>query len=189
MILYFIIDNPLLSTIIRSINKNYSRTLFFQNFLNGRVTKMGKINYSNGPSEGNDGKPFFENTLFTRDESGNKIYPEKIKKIVEDIMQLNMSETVLITDLLQEKLGISNEQLMPQTMFAPQAGGVHQQQAVVEEEKKEEEKKPEAPKRTSFNIKLTNIPEGNKIKVLKVIRNLKKGMPLMEVKKKKKDYF
>eukprot|EP01091_Cochliopodium_minus_P012404 TRINITY_DN3747_c0_g1_i1.p1 TRINITY_DN3747_c0_g1~~TRINITY_DN3747_c0_g1_i1.p1 ORF type:complete len:222 (+),score=68.91 TRINITY_DN3747_c0_g1_i1:72-737(+) len=135
----------------------------------------------NGPREGNNGKPFFADTHFSRDESGNKVYPEKISKIVSQILELNLAETVLITDLLQDKLGITNEQLTPSMMFG---GGMPQQQIQSNEPKEvvKEEKQPEAPKKTSFNIKLTNIAEGNKIKVLKVIRNLKKGMALMESK-------
>ena len=161
------------------------------NCINFEIKLSEKSRYyttETAPREGNDGKPFFSNAEFSRDSEGKRIYPEKIQKIVSDIMQLNMAETILITDLLQEKLGITNEQLMPSPMMYGNAGNFAQQQqqqtqAPTEETKVEEApKEPEAPKRTSFNIKLTNITEGNKIKVLKVIRNLKKGMALMESK-------
>ena len=162
-------------------NKKFSMEYRFQkNLLSVRnfSTEDGIVKE---PISVNDGKPVMTGAHFTRNEKGEKVYPKKLVDLIDQVMSLNMGETVLLVDLLQERLGITEAELRPQMAYAPMPQQVPQAAPEAAPEAPVEPKK-EEPKRTSFNVKLTAVTDANKIKILKVIRTLKKGMSLPESK-------
>jgi ribosomal protein L7/L12 len=129
--------------------------------------------------------------------------PERVKNLVDQMMELNLRELMAMTKLLQKRLGLSDVafqnlllgagqiQAIPMGAAPLQAGATmstaagpqpQQQQAAAPQAAKEEQKAPERSGQQRFDIKLIKYPEGDKFKVLKEIRALKPGMPLMESK-------
>lgn len=114
--------------------------------------------------------------------------PEHVQKIAEAIARLNMIEAAQLNLVLQQQLGITEEQV--KGWFGSMSGGVVYAApppgaaapggaaagaaagAPPKEEKKE---------KSAFNLKLVKIEESQKIKILKEIRVLRPGMNLAEV--------
>ena len=111
--------------------------------------------------------------------------PEHVQNIAEAIQRLNMFEAMQLNILLQEKLGITEEQIKgwfgsmgggvvyaappPGAAGAPAAAGAA---AAPKEEKKE---------KATWNLKLVKFEESSKVKILKEFRVLRPGMNLAEV--------
>merc|ERR1719481_2213103 len=105
--------------------------------------------------------------------SKEKVYSEKITKIVDDISTLNLLEVADLNALLKARLNISDAPVM-MAGSAPAAA-----QPKVEEE---EEAAPVAVQ-TSFTVKLTKFDPSKKVAIIKEIKNLVEGMNLVQAKK------
>nr|AQS22686.1 mitochondrial 39S ribosomal protein L12 [Pseudodiaptomus poplesia] len=106
--------------------------------------------------------------------SNEKVYPEKIVQIVEDISKLNLLEVADLNSLLKSRLNISDAPVM---MAGAMAGAPPAQQ-----EEEEEEVAPQAIQ-TSFTVKLQKYDETKKVAIIKEIKNLVEGMNLVQAKK------
>merc|ERR1719412_3541446 len=106
--------------------------------------------------------------------STEKVYSEKITRIVDDIFTLNLLEVADLNALLKARLNISDAPVM-MAGSAPVAA-----QPKVEEE--EEEAAPVAVQ-TSFTVKLTKFDPSKKVAIIKEIKNLVEGMNLVQAKK------
>lgn len=104
----------------------------------------------------------------------------KILKLVDDISSLSMVEQFIFMRALAEKLGVPFESLI--SMGSVGGGGPVQAAQPTAAAAPKEEKK-EAPPKTAFTVKLTQMDDGAKYKVLKEIRDLKPGMNIAESKK------
>merc|ERR1719412_682646 len=106
--------------------------------------------------------------------STEKVYSEKITRIVDDIFTLNLLEVADLNALLKARLNISDAPVM-MAGSAPAAA-----QPKVEEE--EEAAAPVAVQ-TSFTVKLTKFDPSKKVAIIKEIKNLVEGMNLVQAKK------
>jgi large subunit ribosomal protein L7/L12 len=102
-----------------------------------------------------------------------KVYSEKITKIVDDISTLNLLEVADLNALLKARLNISDAPVM-------MAGAASAPVAKVEEE--EEAAAPVAVQ-TSFTVKLTKFDPAKKVAIIKEIKSLVEGMNLVQAKK------
>merc|ERR1711962_1056382 len=116
-------------------------------------------NFSISPSFSNEAMPL---------PSKDKVYSEKITRIVEDISSLNLLEVADLNSLLKSKLNISDAPVMMAAAAAP-----------VEEE---EEQAPQVIQ-TSFTVKLNKFDAAKKVAIIKEIKNLVEGMNLVQAKK------
>merc|ERR1719189_3544867 len=103
-----------------------------------------------------------------------KVYSEKITKIVDDISTLNLLEVADLNALLKARLNISDAPVM-MAGSAPAAA-----QPKVE---KEEEAAAPVAVQTSFTVKLTKFDPAKKVAIIKEIKNLVEGMNLVQAKK------
>merc|ERR1719367_2115148 len=108
------------------------------------------------------------------DLTANKVYPEKISTIVDQIAQLNLLEVADLNALLKKRLNISDAPVM-------MAGGAAPAAAPVEEEP-EEEAAPVAVQ-TSFTLKLEAFAADKKVALIKEIKANVEGMNLVQAKK------
>merc|ERR1719391_2002635 len=99
--------------------------------------------------------------------SKDKVYSEKITRIVEDISGLNLLEVA--------DLNISDAPVMMAGAAAPAPAAA----APVEEE---EEAAPQVIQ-TSFTVKLNKFDAAKKVAIIKEIKNLVEGMNLVQAKK------
>merc|ERR1712098_790164 len=106
--------------------------------------------------------------------SKEKVYSEKITKIVDDISTLNLLEVADLNALLKARLNISDAPVM---MAGSEPTAAHPK---VDEE--EEEAAPVAVQ-TSFTVKLTKFDPSKKVAIIKEIKNLVEGMNLVQAKK------
>jgi len=137
------------------------------------------------------------NTVFLRSEAAESVAKEeadqlpktpkepseKVKRIAEEVMQLNLYESMEFVDYLKDKFGIENDaQLygMGGGMMMPAGGMVAAAPAAAApaEEAKEEEKPAE---KTEFGVELKGFDAKGKIKVIKEIRAIT-GLGLKEAK-------
>ena len=108
------------------------------------------------------------------DESPNKVYAEKISKIVDDIAQLNLLEVADLNELLKKRLNISDAPVM--------MGGGPMVAAPAAPQEEEEEAAPVAVQ-TSFTIKMEKFDDSKKVALIKEIKNQVEGMNLVQAKK------
>lgn len=104
-----------------------------------------------------------------------KIYPEKIVTIVDQISVLNLLEVADLNELLKARLNISDAPVMMA------AGPGVAAPAKVEEE--EEEAAAPAAVQTSFTVKLTKFDAAKKVAIIKGIKGIVEGMNLVQAKK------
>jgi len=120
----------------------------------------------------------FDSLIHIRDEDSPP--GPKVERLIEETSQLNIVELFLLMKGMSKKLGIPLE-----TIFASGGGGssapatpgtadANQATAKQTEAKKE---------KSTFSVKLTQLDEGSKYKVLKEFRNIKPGLSLTETKK------
>merc|ERR1711997_1340818 len=128
-----------------------------------RITLISCRSFSVATSLNNEAMP-----LPTKE----KVYSEKITRIVEDISGLNLLEVADLNSLLKSKLNISDAPVMMAGAAAPAA-------APVEEE---EEQAPQVIQ-TSFTVKLNKFDAAKKVAIIKEIKNLVEGMNLVQAKK------
>ncbi|GAB5037719.1 ribosomal protein l7 l12 [Nannochloropsis oceanica] len=100
---------------------------------------------------------------------------ERVAKLSEDILSLNMLELGQLLKVLKHRLGLSDADLRGVAVAAPGAGGGAGGGAAapVEEEKKEE--------KDIFDLKLLSYDDKSKIKVIKEVRSIS-GLGLKEAK-------
>lgn len=110
------------------------------------------------------------------DAAADKVYPEKISNIVDDIAQLNLLEVADLNELLKKRLRISDAPVM---MAGAMGGGAP---AAAPKEEEEEEEAPQAVQ-TSFTIKLDKYDDSKKVALIKEIKNQVEGMNLVQAKK------
>merc|ERR1739838_604150 len=108
------------------------------------------------------------------DLTANKVYPEKISTIVDQIAHLNLLEVADLNALLKKRLNISDAPVM-------MAGGAAPAAAPVEEEP-EEEAAPVAVQ-TSFTLKLEAFAADKKVALIKEIKANVEGFNLVQAKK------
>merc|ERR1711937_40350 len=108
---------------------------------------------------------------------------EKVLNLVEEVMQLNMYESIQFMDVLKDKFGIENDAqlmglggMMPGAVAAPAAAAPA---AAAEAPAEAEEEKPA--EKTDFAVKLKGFDAKGKIKVIKEIRAIT-GLGLKEAK-------
>lgn len=98
---------------------------------------------------------------------------ERVQKLAEDIVNLNLLEVSDLTDLLREKLGLSmTAGMMPQMMGGPQQAAPA---AAVEEAPAKEEQ-------TEFDVTLDGFGASDKIKVIKEVRGVLPELGLKDAK-------
>jgi len=107
--------------------------------------------------------------------SKEKVYSEKITRIVEDISGLNLLEVADLNSLLKSKLNISDAPVMMAGAAAPAPAAA----APAEEE---EEAAPQVIQ-TSFTVKLNKFDASKKVAIIKEIKSLVEGMNLVQAKK------
>ncbi|XP_015591161.1 39S ribosomal protein L12, mitochondrial [Cephus cinctus] len=105
-------------------------------------------------------------------EGVDKPVSEKIDKIAKDITALNLIEVAELSSLLKKRLNLPDAPVMPVGGFAVAA-------------KSEEDEEEAVPKQvqTSFTVKLTKFDEGQKVALIKEIKNLIPGTNLVQAKK------
>merc|ERR1712013_681086 len=130
-----------------------------------RISVVSCRNFSISPSFNNEAMPL---------PSKDKVYSEKITRIVEDISSLNLLEVADLNSLLKSKLNISDAPVMMAGAAAPAPAA-----APVEEE---EEQAPQVIQ-TSFTVKLNKFDAAKKVAIIKEIKNLVEGMNLVQAKK------
>merc|ERR1719291_385595 len=106
--------------------------------------------------------------------STEKVYSDKITRIVDDISTLNLLEVADLNALLKARLNISDAPVM-------MAGGAPPPAAAKVEE--EEEVAAPAAVQTSFTVKLNKFDPAKKVAVIKAIKSLVEGMNLVQAKK------
>merc|ERR1712098_682167 len=107
--------------------------------------------------------------------SKEKVYSEKITKIVDEISTLNLLEVADLNALLKARLNISDAPVM-------MAGSGPAPAAAPKEEEEEEDSAPAAVQ-TSFTVKLNKFDPAKKVAIIKEIKNLVEGMNLVQAKK------
>eukprot|EP00007_Cunea_sp_BSH-02190019_P004208 CAMPEP_0174230998 /NCGR_PEP_ID=MMETSP0417-20130205/1623_1 /TAXON_ID=242541 /ORGANISM="Mayorella sp, Strain BSH-02190019" /LENGTH=197 /DNA_ID=CAMNT_0015308785 /DNA_START=141 /DNA_END=731 /DNA_ORIENTATION=+ len=115
--------------------------------------------------------------------------PDHVVRLADEVIKLNMIESSQLMNLIQKKLGISDEDLRPQPMafaapagFMPAAAPAAAAPAAAAEETVVEEEAPAAGG-GMVHVKLVSFDEGAKWKVLKEIRALKPNQAIAESKK------
>ena len=103
-----------------------------------------------------------------------KDYSPKVLDLVEQVMQLNMYESIQFVDLLQDKFGITDTAMLAGVGAAPAAAPA----AAAEEAPAVEEKPAE---KTEFTVMLKGFDAKSKIKVIKEVRAIT-GLGLKEAK-------
>ena len=102
----------------------------------------------------------------------DKVRNENVAQIADQILQLSLIEVAELTDLLKEKLGISDEIMMQQ--LGAHYGGPAVAAAAPSEEAPAEEK-------TAFDVKLESFEAAKKLKVIKEVRTIT-GLGLKDAK-------
>jgi len=106
-------------------------------------------------------------------EGENKVYPQKITNLVDQIAQLNLLEVSDLNELLRKTLKIKD---------VPMGGGFAV--AAAPAPKQEEEEEVEAkPTKSSFRLKLVKFDADKKIALIKEIKSLGENMNLVQAKK------
>jgi large subunit ribosomal protein L7/L12 len=93
---------------------------------------------------------------------------EKVHKLAEEILCLNLIEGKALSDLIKERLGIPKDQQMAAPMMHTPVPMAPVSQPVSDAPKEEEAAKETA--KAFFDIKLEKIDEANKVKIIKEIR-------------------
>jgi large subunit ribosomal protein L7/L12 len=107
---------------------------------------------------------------------------EKVRKLAEEILALNLIEAKDLADALKDGLGIPKDQPMGMPMGMPMmAAAAAPAAAAPAEEEAPKEAEPEEPEKTEFDLKLEKFDEANKIKIIKEIRSAT-NLPLKEAK-------
>ncbi|ESO12259.1 hypothetical protein HELRODRAFT_63014 [Helobdella robusta] len=106
-------------------------------------------------------------------EGEEKIYPEKIHKIVDDISRLTLLEISDLNDLLKKRLKITETPVM-------QMGTAIAASPKVQEEEEVAEVKQE---KTSFTVRILKFQDDKKVALIKEVKNLVSGMNLVQAKK------
>lgn len=101
---------------------------------------------------------------------------EKVERIVQEIMELNLYEAVQVTDLLKDRFGITDEA----QLYGFPAGGAGAAPAAAAAPAGEEAKE-EVVEQTEFVLKLESFDAKSKIKVIKEIRAIT-GLGLKQAK-------
>jgi large subunit ribosomal protein L7/L12 len=83
-----------------------------------------------------------------------------IEKLVQDVKSLTLEQARILTDRLQEELGVTAASFAPAAGAAPGAGGAAVEAAPVVEEK------------TEFDLFLDEVPSSARIAVIKAVRSL-----------------
>jgi large subunit ribosomal protein L7/L12 len=143
----------------------------YGNFQNGESRKFFSQNAATSESNknGNNNKP----NVFDVNE-------EKVKKLTTEILSLNLMEIVLLVNIMEKQLGLGDVRSMVQ---AGAAGGGAQAAAGAGGKKGADKKDaaPAAPEKTIFELKLESFEAGDKIKVIKQVREIT-GLGLKEAK-------
>lgn len=93
----------------------------------------------------------------------------KVQKILDDLLTLNILETVQLVDVLKDKFGY-----VEATVVAAGPGGAGPTEAAVEEEEA-------APEQVEFQVRLEGFDDKAKIKVIKEVRSIT-GLGLKQAK-------
>ncbi|XP_009138423.1 50S ribosomal protein L7/L12 [Brassica rapa] len=93
---------------------------------------------------------------------------ENVSKIVTELSNLTLLETMDLTELLRKKLGVSDMPVMAAMAFPGSGGGGGPGAAAAG--KGEEKKKAEA--KTAFDVMLQGFESASKIKVIKEVRSV-----------------
>ena len=107
----------------------------------------------------------------------DKVYPEKINKIVDEISTLNLLEVADLNELLKKRLKISDAPVMMAGAGMPMGGAA----AAPKEEEVEDE--PPVAVQTSFTLKMEKFDESKKVALIKEIKSQVEGMNLVQAKK------
>lgn len=99
-----------------------------------------------------------------------KKYPEKLKRITEEISKLTLLEVSELNSLLKKTLNIPDAPIMS-FGAAPAAAPAEEEEVVTKEVK------------TSFTVRLISFQPDKKIALIKEIKNLMEGMNLVQAKK------
>merc|ERR1711963_394024 len=108
--------------------------------------------------------------LPSADPNANKVYPEKIFSIVEQISKLNLLEVADLNELLKKRLNISDAPVMMAGGPAPVAAPVVEEAAPVAVQ-------------TSFTLKLNSFAADKKVALIKEIKANVEGFNLVQAKK------
>jgi large subunit ribosomal protein L7/L12 len=119
----------------------------------------------------NDGKPVSS--------SQEQIDKSKLERLSKEFMSLNLSETIAFIDMMQKLLGLGDVRAMVSAgAGTPAAGGAGGGKGADSAKK---EAAPAAPVKSSFELKLDSFEAGDKIKVIKAVREIT-GLGLKEAK-------
>jgi len=187
-----IVSSPLLHFPLRINFNNYNNQLFLKKYSNSSINKnnnnytmIKKFNryYTTGPKTNENNEPDDPKVMWK--EMLNKP-PERVVKLADEIVKLNMFETSMLAHLLQAKLGVSQEEIQAWlSPGPPQPGAAPAQAAAAPTPEAKQEEKPKPPvkeERTSFTLKLVKIDETAKFKILKEVRALKPTLNIAETK-------
>eukprot|EP00010_Vexillifera_abyssalis_P004624 CAMPEP_0201561562 /NCGR_PEP_ID=MMETSP0173_2-20130828/78863_1 /ASSEMBLY_ACC=CAM_ASM_000268 /TAXON_ID=218659 /ORGANISM="Vexillifera sp., Strain DIVA3 564/2" /LENGTH=222 /DNA_ID=CAMNT_0047976075 /DNA_START=951 /DNA_END=1619 /DNA_ORIENTATION=+ len=104
---------------------------------------------------------------------GSPDVPQKLIDLAEQFVALTTVESAQVAQLIQHKMGIRDEELF---------GGGPSVASGASQQEDDGDAEPEAPKKTSFTLKLEGFADGSKFKVLKEIRALNPALSLTECK-------
>ena len=117
-----------------------------------------------------------EKIALPQSEGADKVYPEKLHSIVDQIAALNLLEVSDLNSLLKSKLNISDAPVMMS------GGGGFAAPAPAAAEEEEEDAGP-AVVQTSFTLKLTAFDAAKKVALIKELKNQIEDMNLVQAKK------
>ena len=124
---------------------------------------------STSPAAASDGKP--------TSSAQEQVDKAKLERLSKEFMSLNLSETIAFIDMMQKLLGLGDVRAMVSAgAAAPAAAGAGK---AAESAKKEAA--PAAAAKSSFELKLESFEAGDKIKVIKAVREIT-GLGLKEAK-------
>lgn len=107
---------------------------------------------------------------------------EKVDKIVQDVLNLNLREMVAFTKKLETALDLPDVNQLMMNLSAGGGRGAGANTGGANDAKGEEEA-PKEEEKTSFNLKLEGFGPSDKIKVIKLVREIT-GLGLKEAKDK-----
>jgi len=104
----------------------------------------------------------------------------KLEKLSQEVLSLNLMEVIQFVNIMEKKLGLGDVRaMMASAASAPAAGGAGSGGAGKDAGKKDAA--PAAPTKTIFELKLEAFEAGDKIKVIKTVREIT-GLGLKEAK-------
>lgn len=126
-------------------------------------------------------RTFSANAAPAKDEKPTATFNEKIDKtkldkLSKEIMSLNLSETIAFINIMQDLLGLGDVR----SMITANAGSAAAAPAASKADAKKDAA-PAAPTKTIFELKLDSFEAGDKIKVIKAVREIS-GLGLKEAK-------